>query len=255
MVSAKTVVAKVYRDLDIRDTSWEVNAIEWIGECLRLLDTWVEFLAVEKELTVESYKTLLPQYYHSTIDVWRKDEDSGRYIPMVYSREDEESKIVDIPEDQRPWSYWTNIDTIVTTFESGTILLRYYRQCVDTEGYPLIPDSQNFKEAALWWIIYKLFMRKYQHPDPNVNLRFAYEMYEKYIAQARREISFPSIGELEEIVRNWTGVSVEETDYKIYGSTNTGNKVFPGFGFIDYGTGDHVNAINIPEYLCFNQHA
>ena len=75
MISAKTVIAKVYRDLDIRDSSWESNAIEWIGECLRLLDTWVEYLAVEKELEVESFKVLLPDYYASTIDVWKKNDE------------------------------------------------------------------------------------------------------------------------------------------------------------------------------------
>lgn len=253
MISAQTIIAKVYRDLDIRDSSWEVSAIEWIGECLRLLDTWVEFLAVEKELTVASHKVLFPDYYAKTIDVWKKaDGGNVPWFPMVYSEEDTDATLVGLDEDERPWSYWTNMDTIVTTFESGTILLRYYRQCVDTDGYPLIPDSQNFQEACFYWVLYKLFMRKFQHPNPNVNITFAYQMYEKYLGQARFEVKFPSPAQMEELVRNWTGISVEQNDYKLYGSIGVGNRAFPGFGFVDYGTEDHINSINIPEYLCFN---
>jgi len=257
MISAQTVIAKVYRDLDIRDSAWEVSAIEWIGECLRLLDTWVEFLAVEKELEVESFKVLLPDYYTKTIDVWKKNEEPNSsnsllsYTPLVYSEEDSQATLVGLDEELRPWSYWTNIDLIVTTFESGTILLRYYRQCVDSDGYPLIPDSQNFQEACFYWILYKLFMRKFQHPNPNVNITFAYQMYEKYLGQARFEVKFPSPAQMEELVRNWTGISVEQTDYKILGSNSVGRSPWPGFGFTDYGTSDHVNSINIPEYLCF----
>ena len=248
LISSKRVIAKVYRDLDIRDSAWEVNGIEWIGECLNLLDVWMDGYATSKEITVASHKAILPIHWKSTIDVWRKKDD-GKFVPMVYSSEDEQGKIIEMPEDARPWSYWQNIDVLVTTFEKGTVFLRYYRQCVDSEGYPLIPDSQNFLEAATWWIIYKMFMRKYQHPDPNMNLQFAYQMYEKYLGQARREIKFPTLGELEELVRNWTGISVEETDYKLFASSPEGNKVYPGFGYVDYGTSTHVNAINTPEFL------
>ena len=249
LISSKTVVAKVYRDLDIRDASWESNAIEWVGECLRLLDTWVEYYMATKELTVSSFKALLPDYYHATVDVWRKHPDDNRWVPIVYNFEDSEAAIIDYPEEERPWSYWLNLDTIVTTFEDGTLLLRYYRQCVDDNGYPMIPDNQNFQEACLYYILYKMFLRKYKHPDPNVNITWAYQMYEKYIGQARAEIKFPTIGELEELVRNWTGISVEETDYKLWQSSVAGNGVFPGFGYIDYQTGELIRAETTPEYM------
>lgn len=249
LISSKRVIAKVYRDLDLRDTAWEVNGIEWIGECLNLLDVWVEGYATSKEVDVVSFKAILPNHWKSTIDVWRKEDQSGDYFPMVYNQEDEQSKVINLPEEGRPWSYWQNLDFLVTTFETGTIFIRYYRQCVDSDGYPLIPDDQNFLEAATWWIVYKLFMRKFQHPDPAMNMQFAYQMYEKYLGQARRAIGFPSLGQLEELVRNWTGISVEETDYKLFVSGNSGNKVYPGFGYIDFGTGEHVNAINTPEFL------
>lgn len=77
---------------------------------------------------------------------------------------------------------------IQTSFESGYIKIHYYSIPVDGEGYPLLPDNENFKRAVEWHIIRRLIGSGYQHPV--FSYKDANDQFELYAARALSEVSF-----------------------------------------------------------------
>jgi hypothetical protein len=77
------------------------------------------------------------------------------------------------------------------SFEEGFVKLHYLRRPLDKEGYPLIPDNENFKQALYWYVLKQLIGAGYKHQV------FDYgkcdEEFEKYGARAINEITYPSL--------------------------------------------------------------
>lgn len=98
-----------------------------------------------------------------------------------------------IPRDTnagKPKYYNIQGNHIQTSFECGFIRLHYLAIPVDKEGYPLIPDNENFKQALEWHIIRRLIGSGYDHKVFKYD--FADAQFEKFAARAMNEISFAS---------------------------------------------------------------
>lgn len=89
---------------------------------------------------------------------------------------------------RRPSYYQIVGNQIQTSFESGYIKIHYLSTPVCKEGYPLIPDNENFKRALEWHIIRRLLGSGYQHPV--FSYPYAQEQFEFYAARALSEVSF-----------------------------------------------------------------
>ena len=79
---------------------------------------------------------------------------------------------------------------IQTSFESGYIRIHYHAIPVDSEGYPLIPDSENLKRAIEWHIIRRLIGAGYPHQIFTYD--YAQNQFELYAGRAMSEVSFYS---------------------------------------------------------------
>lgn len=80
---------------------------------------------------------------------------------------------------------------IQTSFEEGFVKLRYWAIPTCKEGYPLIPDNQNFKQALEWYVIKRLIGSGYEHKT--FNYQFADNEFEKYAARGMGEVSYRSV--------------------------------------------------------------
>lgn len=80
---------------------------------------------------------------------------------------------------------------IQTSFESQYIRIHYLALPTDKEGYPLIPNNENFKQALEWHILRRLIGAGYQHPV------FSWdkvdEQFNIYAGRAMNEISYASL--------------------------------------------------------------
>lgn len=99
---------------------------------------------------------------------------------------------------------------IQTSFEEGYIKIHYNALPVCSEGYPLIPDSENLKQALEWHVIRRLIGSGYEHKV--FNYVFADNEFEKYANRAMNEISYPSIDSMERI-KNSTVKLIPPTNY------------------------------------------
>jgi hypothetical protein len=95
-VSAMSVISKVYRDLNIDDPSFELDAIEWIGEALDWIGAGVQQVDKEEWVVATNHTAPLPsdcQYLKGVYFVNNpplKDDWEGE--PMPYDLENVENK-------------------------------------------------------------------------------------------------------------------------------------------------------------------
>src|SRR5687767_13433558 len=78
-VSVKAVIAKLFRDLQIKDNSRWVDMIEWCGEALDAIGATNQYGVETKTLTVSNAKAELPCNFHKIIQI------SYNGIPLKYS--------------------------------------------------------------------------------------------------------------------------------------------------------------------------
>lgn len=187
-VSIKSIVAKVYRDLNLQEEERFLDIFEWCGEALQHINVGLEAYHHDPIcVDIDCYQGMLPEDvylvtyvthnntalkpitgFKSHIDVYQGYEVIGPYIR--------------------------------TTFKEGEIKVFYDAYPVDSEGFPLIPDDISFKEA-----LYRYCIMKLKYPD-YLNGKVGQSMYtdmctkwEDYCAQASSKAKMPGLGSMENI--------------------------------------------------------
>lgn len=102
-----------------------------------------------------------------------------------------------IVKDDRPNTrayYDLALDYLQTSEESMFVKIHYTSLPVDSEGYPLIPDVREYKEALYWYVLMKLIGTGFQHPVIPMNLNgldYCERKYKEYAGRALGEIKMP----------------------------------------------------------------
>lgn len=91
---------------------------------------------------------------------------------------------------------------IETTFDFGEVELIYTGATSDENGFPLIPDVYEFKEAIAWYIISRLLLGGYEHPT--INWQMADQKWERLRVAARNKLKMPSIDRMQALANMWT---------------------------------------------------
>lgn len=236
-VSAKAVIAKVYRDLKPTTDNWVGDAVEWIGEALEYIGY---FTGLEKKamvLKVENYRTLLPCELVDIIQVEHNGSalpygtDTAGYdlpnaprttSPQPYGESEVATAGVfqtdvmadpqgseafyqrrDVKNTQYSGSeyYVINPDYLQTSFESGEVKIHFTAYPVCEDGYPKVPDNIYYKQALEWYIIRQMLMGGYTHPF--LNWQVADAKWGQYCISAQNDAAYPSIDKVETFKNMW----------------------------------------------------
>lgn len=87
-------------------------------------------------------------------------------------------------------------------FKQGQVVLSYMRQHIDENGFPMIPDTYNYKQALESYIMYKISKRDfYNHVQGSESrLQFSEDDWIRYRNAAGNEATMPaSIDEFENL--------------------------------------------------------
>lgn len=87
------------------------------------------------------------------------------------------------------------------SFETGYVKLHYLRRPLDKEGYPLIPDNENFKSACGWYVLSCLIAAGFVHPVFSYD--DCYMKFELFGGRAIGEISYPSLDSVARLNRSF----------------------------------------------------
>ena len=107
-------------------------------------------------------------------------------------------------------SFTLNPDYIHTSFETGYVGLSYLAMPIDSNGFPLVPDNQSYRDAFFWYITRQLLGRGWTHPSPEIGYMVANAKWEMYCTQARNSATMPDINGYERFMETWVRLSPGE---------------------------------------------
>jgi len=126
-------------------------------------------------------------FYTSTGEITTGNED-GPSVPW------DGSNIKEYHSCNTPTFYDLKMDYLQTSEECMFVKIHYKALPIDEEGYPLIPNQAEYKEALYWYVMKKLIGSGYQHPVIPSSLQgieYCSQQFEKYAARALSEIKMP----------------------------------------------------------------
>jgi hypothetical protein len=102
------------------------------------------------------------------------------------------------------YSYTVNPNYLNTDLPDGEQVEIFYQAFpTDEQGFPLVPDDFSYMEAIFWYIVYKLMMRGFEHPNRQVTFEFAYAQWLKYCSQAENEAKMFDIPQFDSFKNQW----------------------------------------------------
>ncbi len=226
-ISCKAVIAKVYRDLRLNDANRELDMIEWIGEALEFIGSGVTFKQKATTLQIQDHKAILPNDLVNIQQIKYQNENNPYHKPLKYNPKSFPEALHDVERPQwkdiRKESYTYNDNYLYTDFEEGEVLFSYIGIATDSDGYPMIPDNQYFKEALFWYIFKQLLLGGYRH-HARIDYDFAYEKWRYFASNAKNEAMYPDIGEYQRFLEIWVGLVPEQRFFDRAFSIDEGDK-------------------------------
>lgn len=130
LVSSKTVILKIVRDLGLGSTEipWQ-DLVEWIGEGLQHIGAFAQFEERSADLEVDGYRAKLPCDFYAA-------------------------------RPNNNLAYRISGDNLTVGFPRGVITgFAYLAFPVDEEGFPLVPDNISYATALFWKVAMQLAIR------------------------------------------------------------------------------------------------
>jgi len=229
--SIESLISRIIRNTKITDASAINDMYEWIPEAMEMLQTKYELEAKYEDVDIEFHYGRLPcglnliegvEYQGSRLNVSsstrnvRSIPQSGGSSPYVYRSVRGEQlnpitgdnfpflsesieAIMQLPNSYTGEFYQTNMDAIITSFETGTVRIHYLGVPLDKNGLPLIPDNSNYKESIYYYVRAKLIASGLL-VDPILGERECMQRHETYAGRAISEITWPSVDRMNEMV-------------------------------------------------------
>ena len=215
-VSAGVAIAKVFRDLDVDSEHWIVDGIEWMAEAIEFIGCVEAYVHKGVLLEVYNYNAQLPIDYMVPTGFFFAGEDATvddfkdlAKLPLEISEgtlhhaTHPELATSGVFPNSNDVSYQINDGYIYTSFEQGVMGFTYYAMPLDSEGWPRIPDHVSVMEAIFWYIVQKMMLKGFKHPDSNINYMFAHQQWLKYCTQARGALAMPDIPRMQNFMKHW----------------------------------------------------
>lgn len=221
--SVKTVISKVYRDLNLKDEDRIYDMIEWAAEALEQIGAYLQYTHKTVTLQVEGFRVGLPCDFHKIVAIEHGNRHlrylSGDYDTYYHQNDSKNLRTSEVSG----LGYTVNSAFINTNFEKGQIILSYLAIPVDSDEMPLIPDNVSYREAIFWYIVMKMFLGGHTHPTPQIfNYIMAEQRWHHYCSQARGKANMPNADMIESIKNAWVRLKPVLNDHNSF-NRNTGD--------------------------------
>jgi hypothetical protein len=121
-----------------------------------------------------------------------------------------------------PPYYVMGVDEIRTSFDNGVILLHYKRIPLSEDGYPKVPNNENYKIALEWWGLACMIRAGLSHPLFDYDSCVA--RFEKYGRRAINEINYPSVDRMETVKQSQVRLIMPKHYYETFFSNSHKSK-------------------------------
>lgn len=211
--SSKEIIAKVFRDFGIQRSHWINDAIEWMGEALELIGTAKQTVDKIRVIKASNFRVPMPKdlyaletirYSNSTDNSqpelnsfdYVATEESGGRNPGLYGEKNGTSNSRE--------TYFHQGEFIKFSFKDKWVAIEYKAFPLDEDGYPLVPDAAEYKEALSWYIMSKLLLQGKKHPV--IDYQHADQKWERKCVQARSAMNMPDKGQYRNFRDKWVSM-------------------------------------------------
>lgn len=229
--SIKEIIGMLIRNTRLQDSSYIADAHEWIFEAAEQLKTEFSMKGCWKKLTVSYHKAKLPceldfldaveykgtrlhenkavrhpsqhQYlgysdpdtYTTSIETIENAEDRFNYVTRL-------TQVNQLAINSEQY-YYAEMGYLTTSFADGEVTIYYQAVPTDDDGMPLIPDTQNYKNALYWYC--RAMMIGSGWKDEQFSFEYCMQQFEKvYGPRALAEIRLPTPEQMERRVQKLT---------------------------------------------------
>ena len=233
--SINEVIARVIRNTRIVDSSYIEDMKEWIPEAMMAMKTQFQLKPVYMDVTIDFHKGKLPCTLESLEAVvykgLRLQTSNGIHRPQAGSEVHatktqfpetfisgaiQEPSLANHQGNSVVWNsvvvstetiekcknipcgghwYQTELDWITTSICDGTIRLYYWEIPLDSDGLPLIPDNEDYKQALYYYT--RAMMLGAGYEDKMFNYEQLLQHYEVHARRAMNQITYPSVDKKE----------------------------------------------------------
>ena len=203
-ISCKTVIAKVYRDLNLQEEERWQDMIEWIAEALKFIGANTQLIDRPAEICIEGHRGVLPCDIHS-INYVSDKQTGAKYRIASDQRHNHYEVLKQSSTSQQPqnfsqdFTYSLNGNYINTGLRTTTLIMSYKALPADSEGFLMVPDDPSVHSALFFYILKMLIMGGLVHPV------FTWEKanieWEHYCGQSRGKLNMPNLDKMMEIGR------------------------------------------------------
>lgn len=188
----------------LQDLSFE-RVVNYTVHFLQIVGVPNEFEEKTALIDIKDYRGCLPCDYYDMIQVRTYKE--GEYCPRVFRYTTDSFHHSPNKGDSDAWdlTYKLQNSIIYTSIKEGTIEIAYHAIKVDKEGYPMIPENSSFIQALELYIKKKVFTILFdQGKINNAVLQNTQQEYAWAVGQAQRDLTMPTIDQMESISNMWT---------------------------------------------------
>lgn len=228
-VSINFIIEALYRDLALdQEPNW-LDWVEWAAEALDYIGARLQYVIRSTDncdqpyLEVVCNKAKLPKDFHKIITpvVFNGKVLLPQHNDKIYANPNTNEVTATFQNDPVDSSvapqinmtsepitgsdYYTIVDgCIVTSIESGNLIINYLAIPMDDQGFPMIPDEYFYRDAIKAYITYRIDHIAYR--KGSITDRVYNESKQRWIytsQAARNEANMPTTDEMELIKRQW----------------------------------------------------
>jgi len=250
--SVKVVIAKLYRDLDLKEEDVFINFLEWSAEALEKIGAFTQLENKTECLSINNYRGELPAdlvYLNqvsyngyailpssNSFGSIKLDTSSPNTAPYAFYQNKIENTIFINPADSGLYmlnnrglydrvTYTIQNGCIKTSFNIGTLDISYQALPIDCDGYPLVPDYVEFREALYWYINMKYSYAMYRRGELRDGVyNHAEERWHWYCQQAANKAMIPDLNTLESIKRSFLTLKPKTEQFRNFFNDLNSNK-------------------------------
>lgn len=203
-ISIRQVLSDLLDHPLLQDLSLE-RAVNYAIHFIQIVGVPNEFEEKTALINIENYRGCLPCDYYDMMQVRTYKE--GEYCPRVFRYTTDSFHHSPNKGDSDTWdlTYKLQNSIIYTSIKEGTIEIAYHSIKVDKEGYPMIPENSSFIQALELYIKKKVFTILFdQGKINNAVLQNTQQEYAWAVGQAQRDLTMPTIDQMESISNMWT---------------------------------------------------
>ncbi len=229
LVSTQQVIARIVSDFDIPEAAYDLpTVLDWIGDAIEHIGVFLEYSEKAVTAEVENFRWAIPCDLLEVSSVEYKGhplvECSTTRTPSTqntYPRDPVTTKSLFQTNAQSPASFTDSIKTydevsgnsgfcecytmrngyLNTSIEQGCLQVTASFILTDEDGFPMVPNYVEYRDALSYYVLRKLIMRGYKHPV--IGYPEADRLWNNACAAAGNTALFPNIDRAETLRRAW----------------------------------------------------